>query len=153
MFYILDKAPQVVYNVSNYLFRNIFNMHITRSIKPEFTDERGAIAKILDDGKTTFKSILIITSKAGTVRANHYHKTDAHYCYMLSGKMEYFEKPVGADDSEIKSATLQTGDMVYSPPMVIHAFRFLEDTTWVVLALNSRHQAAYEADTVRTKLV
>lgn len=128
-------------------------MNIVRGINPEFIDERGAITKILDDGKTIFKSILIITSKAGTVRANHYHKTDAHYCYMLSGKMEYFEKPVGAEDSDIKSETLQTGDMVYSPAMVIHAFRFLEDTAWVVMALNSRHQAAYEADTVRVKLI
>ncbi|MBI5728680.1 MAG: hypothetical protein HY983_00335 [Candidatus Magasanikbacteria bacterium] len=128
-------------------------MHITKGIRPEFTDNRGGITKILDDGKTIIKSTLIITSKAGSVRANHYHKTDAHYCYMLSGKMEYFEKPVGAEDSEIKSAILQTGDMVYSPAMVIHAFRFLEDTTWVVMALNSRHQAAYEADTVRVKLI
>ena len=128
-------------------------MQITRNINPEFIDDRGAITKVLDDGKTIIKSILIITSKAGTVRANHYHKTDAHYCYMLSGKMEYFEKPIGAEDSEIKSETLQTGDMVYSPAMVIHAFRFLEDTTWVVMALNSRHQAAYEADTVRIKLI
>ena len=128
-------------------------MQLTRAITAEFTDERGAITKILDDGKTAPKSILIITSKAGTVRANHYHKTDAHYCYMLSGKMEYFEKPVNADDSKIESAVLIAGDMIYSPPMAVHAFRFLEDTIWVVIALNSRHQAAYEADTVRVKFI
>lgn len=128
-------------------------MQVIKGIKPEFSDERGDIIKILDDGKTVFKSASIITSKAGAVRANHYHKTDAHYCYVLSGKMECFEKPVGADDSEIKSVILQTGDMIYSPTMMAHAFRFLEDTIWVVLALNSRHQAAYESDTVRVKLI
>ena len=128
-------------------------MHITRNITPEFVDARGAITKILDDGITAPKSILLISSKTGTVRAHHYHKEDSHYVYMLSGKMEYFEKPVGADDSAVESAVLSPGDMVYSPPMVIHAMRFLEDTEWVVLAMKSRQQDMYEADTVRVKFI
>ena len=32
----------------------------------------------------------MIESKAGSLRANHYHKTDWHYCYVLSGKNKYF---------------------------------------------------------------
>ena len=128
-------------------------MHVTRDIKPEFTDARGGITKILDDGKTAPKSILLISSKAGTVRANHYHKEDAHYVYMLSGKMEYFEKPIGADNAAAESVVLVAGDMVYSPPMIVHAMRFLADTTWVVLAMKSRQQEAYEADTVRVPFI
>lgn len=128
-------------------------LHLTKNITPEFVDERGGITKILDDGVTAPKSILLITSKAGTVRANHYHKEDSHYVYMLSGKMEYFEKPVGADDSAIESVVLGPGDMIYSPPMIVHAMRFLEDTTWVVLAMKSRQQEMYEADTVRVKFI
>lgn len=131
-------------------------MQLVRSIRPEFTDDRGDIIKLLDDGKTNIKSILMITSKKGAVRANHYHKEDAHYVYMVSGKMEYVEAPLvdgQPDFSKEERAELVTGDMIYSPQMICHAMRFLEDTVWVVMALKSRSQADYEQDTVRVKLV
>lgn len=111
---------------------------------------RGAITKILDNG-TAIKSILLITSRAGSVRANHYHKKDSHYCYILSGKMEYSEKPVAGGDGE--TAVLAAGDMVFTEPQMIHAMRFLEDTTFLAMATESRTQADYEADTVRIELV
>ena len=131
-------------------------MQITRNIVPEFTDERGSITKILDDGQTSIKSVLMIVSKAGSVRANHYHKEDGHHVYMVSGKMEYIEAPLvegQPDHSRETRAELTAGDLVFSPPMVAHAMRFIEDTTWVVLALKSRSQENYEQDTVRVKLV
>ncbi len=128
-------------------------INITKGIKPEFTDERGDIMPILDDGKTNIRSVLIINSKKGSVRANHYHKEDSHYCYMVSGKMEYFERPIDASDLAIETAIVEAGDMVYSPPMVMHAMRFLEDTTWIVLATKSRKDGAYEDDTVRVKFI
>lgn len=128
-------------------------MKIFKKIKPVFTDERGEITVLLDDGKTEVKSVLFISSKKGAIRANHYHKEDSHYCYMLSGKMEYFEKPVDGDDSEIERVIAEAGDMVYSPPMAIHAMKFLEDTDWVVLSTKSRKDGNYEEDTIRTKLI
>ncbi len=128
-------------------------LHLTKKITPEFVDARGAITKILDDGKTAPRSILLITGKAGTVRANHYHKTDSHYVYLYSGKMEYFEKPVDGDASTVESTLMETGDMIYSPSMRVHAFRFIEDSVWVVLAMNSRSQKDYEADTVRVPFI
>jgi quercetin dioxygenase-like cupin family protein len=126
-------------------------MKIFKNIQPEFIDVRGAIKKILDDGKTSINSILLIDSKAGAIRGNHYHKKDAHYCYLLSGKMEYSEKP--SDGGTKESVVLETGDMVYSPPMTIHAFRALEDSVFIALATESRSQEKYEEDTVRVNLV
>src|SRR3989344_4344625 len=112
-------------------------MKLFKNIQPDFIDERGAIAKILDDGKTNIKSILLITSKKGAIRANHYHKKDTHYCYLLSGSMEYHEKSVprslnatgipategglGIEGGEVEKAMLQAGDMVFTPAMQIHA--------------------------------
>lgn len=127
-------------------------MNIIRNIKPEIVEERGNINRILDVAdKTPIKSVLLITSKAGSVRSNHYHKKDAHYCYLLSGKMEWYEKPV--EGGEIESAVLEAGDMVYTPPMVIHAVKFLEDSVFLALATESRDQARYEEDTARVKLI
>lgn len=131
-------------------------MEITKNIQPDFTDARGSITKLLDDGKTSIKSILLITSTKGSVRANHYHKEDGHYVYMYSGKMEYIEAPLkdGQPDlSQETRAELEAGDMVFSGPMVAHAMKFTEDSVWVVMALKSRSQENYEEDTVRVKLI
>jgi len=122
-------------------------MKIQKNIKPEFIDNRGGITKLLDDGKTNIKSILLITSKAGTVRSNHYHKKDAHYIYMISGAMEYFEKPVKGK-TKTKKAVINVGDMVYTPPMAIHTSKFIKDSVFMTFSIKSRNQKAYEKDTV-----
>lgn len=126
-------------------------MKIIKGIKPEFVDQRGGITRILDDENFATHSILYITSKAGTIRSNHYHKTDAHWCYLLSGKAEYYEKPVSG--GEIEHASLEAGDMVYSDNMIIHAIRFTEDTALLAFSRNPRNQECYEEDTVRVELI
>ena len=129
---------------------------VFRNIKPEFIDERGGITRVLDDGKTVIRSVLLITCKKGSIRANHYHKKDSHYSYLLSGRMEYTEQPVDANgkpQGKKETVIIEAGDMVYSPPMVIHAMNFLEDSSFLALATESRHQSAYEEDTVRVKLI
>ncbi len=129
---------------------------VFRNIKPEFVDERGEIIKVLDDGKTVIRSVLLITCKKGSIRANHYHKKDSHFSYLLSGRMEYTEQPVdssGKPYGKKETVVLEAGDMVYSAPMVIHAMKFLEDSAFLALATESRHQSAYEEDLVRVKLV
>lgn len=129
---------------------------VFRNIKPEFVDERGGITRVLDDGRAVVRSVLFITSKKGSIRANHYHKKDSHFSYLLSGSMEYTEQPVdssGKPYGRKETVILRAGDMVYSAPMVIHAMRFLEDSAFLALATESRHQTAYEEDTVRVKLI
>jgi hypothetical protein len=43
--------------------------------------------------------------------------------------------------------------MVFTPPMVEHAMKFLEDTVFVTLDSNSRDQESYERDLVRIELI
>jgi hypothetical protein len=62
-------------------------------IRPPYTDPRGEILNLLD---LPIGSVSLITSVTGAVRANHYHKTDWHYCYMQKGSMDYYFRPVGA---------------------------------------------------------
>lgn len=126
-------------------------MKIIRGIKPEFVDQRGGITRILDDENFAVHSILYITSKAGTIRSNHYHKTDAHWCYLVSGKAEYSEKPVSG--GEIEHTPLEAGDMVFSDSMIIHAVRFTEDSVLLAFSRNPRNQECYEEDTVRVELI
>jgi oxalate decarboxylase/phosphoglucose isomerase-like protein (cupin superfamily) len=114
-----------------------------------FRDQRGYIQPMVD---RPIGSALVIDSKKGAVRANHYHKTDWHYCYMLSGSAEYYERPTGSTEKPWM-LVVKTGQMVFTPPMNDHAMRFLQDGTMIVLARNSRLQPCYEEDTVRVNLI
>lgn len=122
-------------------------------VDPEFVDERGGIARVLDQNKYKIQTILRITSKAGTIRSNHYHKKDYHYLYIESGKCEYSEKPVEEKGSEIETVTLVPGDIVLSCPNIIHAVKFLEDSVIYAFSTEQRDPNKYEGDTVRITIV
>jgi dTDP-4-dehydrorhamnose 3,5-epimerase-like enzyme len=111
----------------------------------EFRDERGTIVPLVD---LAMKSAVMITSKKGSVRANHYHTTDWHFCYVISGKIDYYHRPHGSTSTPDK-VTIEVGQQFFTPPLVDHAMVFLEDTTFLTLGRNSRRQEVYEADVVR----
>ena len=113
-------------------------------------DERGQIVKVLE-GKIT--SVLVIPSKKGAVRANHYHKKDTHYVYMISGKMRYTVKDLSKKRARKQWVILNPGDLVYTPAMTAHAMEFLEDSVFLALTTQKRDQKNYENDTVRITLV
>lgn len=118
-------------------------------LQKPFVDRRGEIQPLVD---VMMRSALLISSKKGTVRANHYHKTDWHYCYVLSGSIEYHERPVGSK-AKPKRVLVKTGELFFTPPLVEHAMVFPEDTVFLTLSLNKRDQKAYEKDLVRVELV
>jgi len=121
--------------------------------KAEFTDERGEITRIVDQEKLLFKAVLRITSKKGTVRSNHYHKSDYHYLYIVSGKCEYSERPANKPKAKIESVILKPGDVVLSSPGIVHAVKFLEDSVLFAFTTEKREQDKYEIDTERIKIV
>lgn len=115
-----------------------------------FVDARGAIQTLVEDRKIT--TIQVITSKAGSVRANHYHKTDWHYNYLVSGKMKYHYRPVGSQAAP-SVLVVEAGQMVYTPSLVEHAVEYVEDSVFINMAGSPRDQAAYESDLVRVELI
>ncbi|MBI2599302.1 WxcM-like domain-containing protein [Candidatus Daviesbacteria bacterium] len=121
--------------------------------KPEFTDERGYITRLIDQDKYPLRAVLYIVSKKGSTRGNHYHKTDAHFVYCLSGKFRYSEKDMSKKNSKRESVILKPGDLVLSRPMVAHAMEFLEDSVFLAFTTEPREQDKYEGDLVRLKLV
>lgn len=110
-----------------------------------FADQRGDIQPLVD---LPMESCVLIRSRKGTVRANHYHQTDWHFCYVLSGSIEYYHRPHGSQRKPEK-VLVKTGQLFFTPPMVDHAMVFPEDTTFLTLGRNSRSQEVYEADVVR----
>ncbi len=98
-----------------------------------------------------FRGVAIIDSKAGSRRSSHYHKTDAHYLYVLSGSMLYTERRVGS--GTIVKFTVAPGEMVFTGPRVEHWTEFPEDTRLISVSRLSRQHAEHEADLVRVPWV
>ena len=119
------------------------------TLEKPFVDVRGVIQPLVDE---LMKSAVLIHSKKGTLRANHYHLTDWHYCYVLSGSIEYYHRPTGSD-AEPERIHVKAGQIVFTPPMVDHGMTFPEDTTFLTLSRNPRDQASYEADVVRIEML
>ena len=115
----------------------------------EFTDNRG---QILNISNNLFRSCILIKSKKNSIRANHYHKKDWHYCYVLNGKIEYYSRKVGSKRKPKKEIFIK-GDFFFTPPMVEHAFYFPVNTSFIALGRGSRKRINYEKDTVRIKLI
>ena len=118
-------------------------------LEEPFIDQRGSIQPIVD---TMMQSAVMIMSNKGSIRANHYHKTDWHYCYVLDGLIEYFYRPTGSKEKPNR-IMVKKGEMVFTPPLVDHAIKFPIDTTFLTLSRNPRDQETYEKDVVRIDMV
>jgi quercetin dioxygenase-like cupin family protein len=99
-----------------------------------------------------FTSAALITSVAGAVRANHYHKTDWHYSYVVSGSVWYYWRPTGSKGKP-QHQVFPAGTMFFTPPNVEHAMVFPEATAFLTFAKNVRDHEHHEADVVRVNLV
>lgn len=114
-------------------------------------DPRGVIEKLAEG---QFQSILRITSKAGSVRANHYHTRDSHLCYLVRGKMEYVYRDARDEHAPLQRVVITPGQLFYTPPLVAHAMHFLEDSEFYAFSTESRSGPdAYEGEIVRVTLV
>lgn len=120
--------------------------------KSPFIDERGTIQELVSFPEAKMGSAVMITSKKGSVRANHYHKKDWHYCYVVSGAIDYYEREIGSDEAATITH-IKAGEVFYTPPMLEHAMVFTEDTVFLTLGGGTRQSEDYEDDLVRVKLV
>ena len=123
--------------------------HPLVNLEKPFVDLRGSIQPLVD---SIMKSAVMIHSKAGSLRANHYHKTDWHYCYVVSGKIKYYYKELNSDKGP-ELLIVEKGNMVFTPPLVEHCMKFPEDTLFLTLSRNPGDQETYELDVIRTNLI
>lgn len=117
-----------------------------------FVNQNGGIQNLLLSG---FTSAAIIESKMGALRANHYHKTDWHYTYIIDGTVWYYWKgaPGTPTEKQANSAIFNKGEVFFTPPMMIHTMFFPERTRILTLAKNVRNHESHEADLVRVEMI
>jgi uncharacterized RmlC-like cupin family protein len=110
-----------------------------------FLDDRGEIVNIADG---RIGDVAVIQSEIGAVRANHYHTTDWHITYIVSGKLKYS----WISDKKVHSVIVSPGRAVFTPVMVPHKMEFDEKSVMIAVARNSRTQDNYEADTIKIEV-
>ena len=110
-----------------------------------FGDDRGIIQPLCD---LNMKSASLIVSKPNSWRANHYHKKDWHFIYVLKGSFEYYFKRTNSGE-KTKKKIVKKGDLLFTGPMIDHAMLYTEETEILCLSKNPRDQKTYEEDTVR----
>jgi len=115
------------------------------SLPKGFGDIRGVIQPLCD---LNMKSASLIVSKPNSWRANHYHKKDWHFIYVLKGTFEYYFRKTNSKE-EIQKKIVKKGELLFTGPMIDHAMLYTEETEILCLSKNPRDQKTYEEDTVR----
>src|SRR5262245_57038925 len=114
-----------------------------------FLNDAGSIQNLLEE---PCGSVAIIKSDANTFRACHYHKEDHHYLYVLSGRIHYYERPVGGLTDQFqglpplqclprvwgKYRIVYPGQMIFTPPMLEHLLHFVEPTEMISMSKLTR---------------
>ena len=130
--------------------KNILKKRSSFIIKTELRnkDSRGSILSICD---IPCKNVSIINCKKNTIRSNHYHKKDYHVMYVVKGEIDYFYKTIRG--KKINYLKVKKDNLIFTPPMEIHATYFPKNTVLIVSSKNPRDQITYENDTVRVELI
>lgn len=124
-------------------------METLTHINPAVKDNRGDIINVFEG---RIEHIALITSQKGSVRANHYHKEDHQYIYLVSGAFESHSTDV-RDPSKKQVLRVKPGDLVETPPLIAHAQKFTEDSVFLALTTRQRESGKYESDTIAFQVI
>ena len=111
-------------------------------------DKRGSIISVVNEKSS---NVSIITCSKNSIRSNHYHLKDWHYIYVLKGRINYFFTDLKR--KKINYKIVNTNDIIFTPPMEIHATHFPVNTELLVVSKNKRNKTIYEKDTVRVNFI
>jgi len=124
-------------------------METIRHISPAFVDARGEIHNLFEGH---LGHVAMITSKKGTVRANHYHKKDHQFIYLVSGAFESHSVDT-RDTSKRLVLNVKPGDIVETPAFIAHAQKFTEDSVFLAFTTLERESGKYEEDTIAYQVI
>ena len=113
-----------------------------------FKDKRGWLKKILDGN---FSSCIEIYSKKGSVRANHYHKKDTHFIYIINGEILYFYKD-RKKGTKTKFKLMKKSDLFFTPSMQEHMAYFTKNTHFLAFSTRKRTKFDYEKDLIKVNM-
>ncbi len=92
----------------------------------EFGDERGKLTQIVHKG---WNQVNYMTSEAGAIRGNHYHKNNAEFFYIISGKIKLTLQNLDKSIEEVYD--IKAGDVFIINKNINHIFEYLEPTALI----------------------
>ena len=113
-----------------------------------FKDKRGWLKKILNGN---FSSCIEVYSKKNSIRANHYHKKDKHFIYIISGEILYFYRN-RKKNAKTKFKLMKKNDLFFTPAMQEHMTYFTKNTHFLAFSTRKRTQFDYEKDLIRVNM-
>ena len=101
---------------------------LIKFIEPDFkfSDDRGSLIQLVHNN---WKQVNYITSKAGSVRGNHYHMCNVEAFYIISGTFKLHLTHL--ETKETNEYDIKAGDFFIIYPKVIHSFDYITDTTLI----------------------
>ena len=141
--------------------------------EPDVTDERGGIWNLLSSrqvGKvfhatiekelplqwwTHGEHVAVITSTAGSVRANHWHPIEVkQIMFLVSGEYEMVNQEIDSKTGLLIPGTrteqlVRAGDISFCPAYLAHAYRFTKDSIFLNLNLGDRDPSRFDKHTIR----
>jgi len=111
-------------------------------------DSRGSILSIVN---TNLCNVSIIECNKNSIRSNHYHLSDWHYMFVLSGRINYFFTDIKI--KKIHYLNVLKDQIIFTPPMEIHCTHFPVNTKLIVCSKKKRDQKNYEKDTRRVEFI
>ncbi len=119
----------------------IDDLEHTQYGKNNYTDSRGYITNY--ELPEPVNLIGLITSKKGTVRANHFHPIQEQKCLVTKGSFISVYKDLLSGDDKIVTHVVNENQLIVTKPNVAHAMVFPEDTKFLNLVRGEREHKNY----------
>ena len=117
------------------------DLEYVRDGENEYVDIRGKISN--HELTEPINLIGLITSKKGTIRANHYHPQQEQKCLFTKGQIiEIFQDILNPNSPKI-TQVVNEGQLSVIKPNVAHTMVFTKDTTFLNLVRGERDQENY----------
>ncbi|MDC3152574.1 NAD-dependent epimerase/dehydratase family protein, partial [Pelagibacteraceae bacterium] len=138
--YSLDESiKEMIFKWSRQKF--VPNLEYIKSGQDEFVDKRGKISN--HELTEPINLIGLISSKKGTIRANHYHPQQEQKCLFTKGQIiEVFQDIINPRSPKI-TQVVNEGELSVIKPNVAHTMVFTKDTTFLNLVRGEREHDNY----------
>jgi dTDP-4-dehydrorhamnose 3,5-epimerase-like enzyme len=117
-------------------------------LKIDFEDERGTITDIFVH--EPMEHVTFITTKAGGVRGNHYHKVSTQHDFLVSGRFAVYGQKVG--ESEVTKSIWEPYELLQWDLNEAHEFIALKDSVFITFVNGVRGGEDFEKDTYRLEV-
>ncbi len=138
--YSLDESIKEM--ISKWSSQNkIKDLEYVKSGDNEFVDIRGKISN--HELTEPINLIGLISSKKGTIRANHYHPQQEQKCLFTKGQIiEVFQDIINPGSPKV-TQVVNEGELSIIKPNVAHTMVFTKDTTFLNLVRGEREHDNY----------